>query len=337
MSTRTTTKDKKEIKRKNTILSPIDTQIRHLLAYRSISGVTDEGTLDERLLRHCNPTNIPKSVIINNKEGKGHDRCIVIRHDRGKIFMDISVTELEPAVCPLVYAGTLALRIRMKKPTKPDSSLPIKDFDTFSVDKLCFPIYTNILGVIGELVLYHELQLEWSCCWALLNLHKLPIVDSGYISMVKKIYPIIIDDILAACISLESVGLAFYKKKGYPIYFQFQTNITIEYNNLEEINKQTTNNDFIPLPELYLRRTSSNDEKGYSKYELYESIEDIKGILRLIHQDTTVKDLKKKIITIQEMIDFCFNNLLKYKVYPTPYIVRKEIPEVNNYMFRKSR
>lgn len=336
MTTSTTVIQKEIQKSDKQALSIETTQIRHLNAYRSISGDTLEGPFYNRLLSNSNPTNIPKDVAVLDKQGIGNNRCIIIRCDRSKLILDISATELEPIVTPFVFYGNLALKIRMNKSQKAPIALPIKEFDTFSVDKLCFPIYTNIMAIIGELVFHHDFPLEWSCCWSLLNLSKLPLVDSGYVNLSKGQKPYLIDDILAACISLDSIGLAFYDRKRKPKFLQPQSNLIIEYNNKEELNKiSDNNNDFIPIPKLYLRRTSSNDDKGNSKYEIYETEEDIIKILRFIHQDKSVVEIKKKQLSMKEMISFCMSNLLLYKVYPTPYISRKEITIFTDTFFKK--
>lgn len=315
----------------------IEKQKKRLDTYRFFTSDSDSAL---RLLSASDASSFPPNCIEKDMGGDGPNSCCLIRYDGNRIIVENQKTDIIEGISPVMFHGNVAIRIRKKRSSKDvKKHSDSKPLDVYKVEDLAFPVYHSIITILGEMVLYKKFPLEWSCCWLVVNMNYLPVVD-GFTSVKTKKKPLRLKRVISMLIALESTGLAIYTKKGYPNYLQVETGVHITITDDGEVKAvsgdiDSTKKDLIPIPNCYIRKTSEIDSEGIQKYEVYKGENNCSLALMKIHGRLKVdKNIEKQILTLSDLITKCYTFSPKNSIiYNIPYVSLNEVIEADKMLF----
>jgi hypothetical protein len=277
--------------------------------YRALSDksliVTDKKEIPTLLA--SNLLSIPANVEIKEDISCGPHTRLLLYGDEKRLCAKKCQTDADPNVRVVVYAGMKAFEI-----TTSSRGLEVKQTLKFESKKLLFASYHSILAVLQELVIVHELPLEWSACWILMNRAKLLIYDS-YVSFSSKQLPIRPLTPANVLIALEGHNIGAFVSNTTPKLLDTMGKIVQGTGNSEP-------KDAVPIPYSFVRRSSSVEKNGDPIYYMCSGYDNCEKAIKICHfrakehMDMIKLDASSIVYLVEKLLD------KSYILLPLPYL-----------------
>lgn len=227
---------------------------------------------------------LPEDVKVEAKGGLGPRWRLLLFGDEKGVRGHKSMTACEKEVRAGCFAGVDSIEI-----TTASHGFQKKVEGSLGVRELSFASYHSTLAVLADLVVVHERPLEWAAVWVLRHRHELRLYDCYTSFTAPRRFPLRPGTAAAVLIALEGHNVGAYVKGSSPRVLDTSGAVLCEGDLDAEqcrgvpADGKSGARDAIPIPLLYLRRSSKSDADGAPQYYACSGLSVCEEAIRVCH------------------------------------------------------